>query len=241
MTARGCCGAPAFPSSRPGSFRQRRSTPSPDLTITPPALRWRGIWWRRDARISAFIGGDDPRATRRWNGFKDTALAAGAKTPRRLILERNASGSVVALADLPDVDAVFAANDAHAIGFMSGLRAAGLLRHGPAVGAAGRRHWAGRSGNGPADRAKPQHHPRSWRCHRPHRRQADADARRAAPCRSRLRTGAARQRLAWRMRLDRKATQQLSCARSDRSDERSILRYVEPSPDRISTSLRGEG
>jgi LacI family gluconate utilization system Gnt-I transcriptional repressor len=80
----------------------------------------------------AFIGGDDPRAMRRWNGFKDTALAAGAKTPRRLILERNASGSVVALADLPDVDAVFAANDAHAIGFMSGLRAAGLLRLGPA-------------------------------------------------------------------------------------------------------------
>src|SRR6202795_4457004 len=27
----------------------------------------------------AFIGGDDPRATRRWNGFKDAALEAGAK------------------------------------------------------------------------------------------------------------------------------------------------------------------
>ncbi len=38
----------------------------------------------------------------------------------------------MALADLPGVDAVFAANDAHAIGFMSGLRAAGLLRAGPA-------------------------------------------------------------------------------------------------------------
>src|ERR1700694_237876 len=36
----------------------------------------------------AFIGGDDPRATRRWNGFKDTALHAGVKTPRRLILDR---------------------------------------------------------------------------------------------------------------------------------------------------------
>jgi LacI family transcriptional regulator, gluconate utilization system Gnt-I transcriptional repressor len=79
----------------------------------------------------AFIGGDDPRATRRWNGFHDTALEAGAKSPRRLILERNASGSVVALAELPGVDAVFAANDAHAIGFMSGLRTAGLLRSGP--------------------------------------------------------------------------------------------------------------
>src|ERR1700732_2932011 len=36
----------------------------------------------------AFIGGDDPRATRRWHGFNDTALAAGMKAPRRLILER---------------------------------------------------------------------------------------------------------------------------------------------------------
>jgi LacI family gluconate utilization system Gnt-I transcriptional repressor len=81
----------------------------------------------------AFIGGDDPRATRRWNGFNDTALRAGASPPRRLILERNASGSLVALAELPGVDAVFAANDAHAIGFMSGLRKAGLLREGPAA------------------------------------------------------------------------------------------------------------
>ncbi len=81
----------------------------------------------------AFIGGDDPRATRRWSGFNDTALAAGAKAPRRLVLERNASGSVIALASLPGVDAVFAANDANAIGFMSGLRSAGLLRNGPAI------------------------------------------------------------------------------------------------------------
>jgi LacI family gluconate utilization system Gnt-I transcriptional repressor len=79
----------------------------------------------------AFIGGDDPRATRRWNGFSNTALNAGLKMPRRLVLDRNASGSVAALADLPGVDAVFAANDAHAIGFMSGLRTAGLLRNGP--------------------------------------------------------------------------------------------------------------
>jgi LacI family gluconate utilization system Gnt-I transcriptional repressor len=80
----------------------------------------------------AFIGGDDPRATRRWDGFKDAALAADAKLPRRLILDRNPSGSVAALAKLPDVDAVFAANDAHAIGFLSGLRAAGLQRAGSA-------------------------------------------------------------------------------------------------------------
>src|ERR1700751_4031650 len=62
----------------------------------------------------AFIGGDDPRATRRWKGFNDVALRAGLAAPRRLILERNASGSLVALAELPGVDAVFAANDAHA-------------------------------------------------------------------------------------------------------------------------------
>src|SRR3954468_2714939 len=42
----------------------------------------------------AFIGGDDPRATRRWNGFKDRAQALGAKLPRRLVLDRNATGSV---------------------------------------------------------------------------------------------------------------------------------------------------
>ena len=81
----------------------------------------------------AFIGGDDPRATRRWNGFKDRAQALDARAPRRLVLDRNASGSVVALAELPGVDAVFAANDAHAIGFMSGLRKASLLCDGPAA------------------------------------------------------------------------------------------------------------
>jgi LacI family gluconate utilization system Gnt-I transcriptional repressor len=81
----------------------------------------------------AFIGGDDPRATRRWNGFQDAALAAAAKAPRRLILQRNASASIAAPAQLPGVDAVFAANDAHAIGFLSGLRAAGLQRLGPAA------------------------------------------------------------------------------------------------------------
>src|ERR1700743_1119944 len=80
----------------------------------------------------AFIGGDDPRAARRWNGFRDTTLNAGAREPRRLVLDRNASGCVVALANLPGVDAVFAANDAHAIGFMSGLRTAGLVRNGAA-------------------------------------------------------------------------------------------------------------
>jgi LacI family transcriptional regulator, gluconate utilization system Gnt-I transcriptional repressor len=81
----------------------------------------------------AFIGGDDPRATRRWNGFSDALTKEGMTAPRRLVLDRNASGGVAALAELPGVDAVFAANDAHAIGFMSGLRNADLLRNGPAA------------------------------------------------------------------------------------------------------------
>jgi LacI family transcriptional regulator, gluconate utilization system Gnt-I transcriptional repressor len=84
-------------------------------------------------RQLAFIGGDDPRAKRRWLGFRDHIRASGLNEPRRLILDRNASGSVVAHASLPGADAVFAANDAHAIGFMSGLRKAGLLRDGPAA------------------------------------------------------------------------------------------------------------
>src|SRR6201985_1830439 len=54
----------------------------------------------------AFIGGDDPRATRRWNGFNTTALDAGLQAPRRLILGRNASDSLAALVELPGVDAV---------------------------------------------------------------------------------------------------------------------------------------
>jgi LacI family gluconate utilization system Gnt-I transcriptional repressor len=80
----------------------------------------------------AFIGGNDPRATRRWLGFRDEALVSGLAEPRRLILDRNASSSMAAHARLDDVDAVFAANDAHAIGFMAGLRKAGLTREGPA-------------------------------------------------------------------------------------------------------------
>jgi LacI family gluconate utilization system Gnt-I transcriptional repressor len=83
-------------------------------------------------RHLAFVGGDDPHGRRRWLGFQDEAVARGLDPPRRLILERNAPGSVAAHASLPGVDAVFAANDALAIGFMSHLRKAGLLRSGPA-------------------------------------------------------------------------------------------------------------
>jgi LacI family gluconate utilization system Gnt-I transcriptional repressor len=80
----------------------------------------------------AFIGGDDPRATRRWSGFRDAIRAHGLQEPRRLILPHDATSGVTAYASLPGVDAVFAASDAHAIGFMAGLRNAGLLRNGPA-------------------------------------------------------------------------------------------------------------
>src|ERR1044071_134594 len=48
----------------------------------------------------AFIGGDDPRGTRRWLGFEQEALASGLEPPRRLILNRHASGSVAAHASL---------------------------------------------------------------------------------------------------------------------------------------------
>ena len=76
----------------------------------------------------AFIGGNEPRGTRRWLGFRQETLAHGLAEPQRLILDRNAPGSAAANVHLPNVDAVFAANDAYAIGFMAGLRKAGLLR-----------------------------------------------------------------------------------------------------------------
>jgi LacI family transcriptional regulator, gluconate utilization system Gnt-I transcriptional repressor len=82
-------------------------------------------------RRLAFIGGDDPRATRRWIGFSETALAAGLVAPQRMILGRDASGGAAARAGLPDADAVFAANDALAIGLLASLRDAGLAREGP--------------------------------------------------------------------------------------------------------------
>ena len=77
-------------------------------------------------RSLAFIGGNDPRATRRWTGFHDAAVGAGLAPPLRLVLDRNASAGAAALQRLPGVDAVFAANDAFAIGFLMGLRDAGL-------------------------------------------------------------------------------------------------------------------
>jgi len=61
------------------------------------------------------------------------------------------SGSVVALAELPGVDAVFcAANDAHAIGFMSVCARPACWRNGPAASNRSR-HRPRRSRNGPPE------------------------------------------------------------------------------------------
>ena len=168
---------------------------SPALTITRPASRAAKHLVAQGRQHLAFIGGDDPRATRRWLGFKDEMLASDSDEPRRLILDRNASSGVAAHARLPGVDAVFAANDAHAIGFMAGLRKAGLLREGPAseqpVAVIGLGDLEMGRLFSPALSTISVH--------------GDAigctaatltlDARRRAPRRSRLRTGAARQRL----------------------------------------------
>ncbi|QQO22708.1 substrate-binding domain-containing protein [Bradyrhizobium diazoefficiens] len=81
-------------------------------------------------RQLAFVGGSDPRATRRWHGFRDHAVAEGLSEPRRLILERNTTSIMVAHAKL--LGRWFTANDAYAIGLMAGLRQAGRLREGRA-------------------------------------------------------------------------------------------------------------
>jgi LacI family gluconate utilization system Gnt-I transcriptional repressor len=77
-------------------------------------------------RRLAFVGGDDPRATRRWKGFRAASVEAGLPVPRRFGVGRNAGDGALATLALPgDVDAVFAANDSHAIGLLAGLRDAG--------------------------------------------------------------------------------------------------------------------
>lgn len=77
-------------------------------------------------RRLAFVGGDDPRATRRWDGFLAASLKVSLPAPRRLIVERNASAGALAAMTLPrDADAVFAANNSYAIGLLAGLREAG--------------------------------------------------------------------------------------------------------------------
>lgn len=83
-------------------------------------------------RRLAFIGGADPRATRRWLGFAEAAQRAGLPDPQRHVLPRNAASAAAMFPDLNEADAVFAANDALAIGLCSALREAGRVCAGPA-------------------------------------------------------------------------------------------------------------
>ncbi|WP_158925646.1 LacI family DNA-binding transcriptional regulator [Acidisphaera sp. S103] len=73
-------------------------------------------------RLLGFLGGDDPRATRRWLGFQRVALEAGLDAPLRVVHARNAGAGVAAADGMRGLDAVFVANDALAIGLLSGLR-----------------------------------------------------------------------------------------------------------------------
>jgi LacI family gluconate utilization system Gnt-I transcriptional repressor len=81
----------------------------------------------------AFVGGDDRRATQRWHGFVEAARQVGLEDPRRVVVEwqSGAGAGTAALAEVPDADAVFAANDAYAIGLLSALRRAGRLQAEP--------------------------------------------------------------------------------------------------------------
>ena len=90
---------------------------------------------RTGRRKLAFVGSDDRRATQRWNGFVEAARQAGLAHPRRVLASRQAGAGAGAaiLTEAPDVDAVFTANDAYAIGLLSALRHAGLVRAGAAA------------------------------------------------------------------------------------------------------------
>ncbi len=155
-----------------GSAGRRRSTPSRASTITRPARRWRSISSRRTRKQLAFIGGDDPRATRRWLGFQhEVILASGLAEPRRLILERNASGGVVgACAVCPTSMRCSPPMMRTRSGFMARLRKCRAVARRAGVAAAGRAVIGlRRSRNGSADLADAEHDQRAWRCDRPHR------------------------------------------------------------------------
>ena len=70
-------------------------------------------------------------AARRWAGFRAGALAAGLAEPKRIILQRGVLSGPVEMAKLRGIDAIFTANDAHAIGLLAALRDAGRTRPGP--------------------------------------------------------------------------------------------------------------
>lgn len=78
----------------------------------------------------AFIGGADPRAEARWAGFAAGAARAGLAPPLRLALRAPAAmdDAAAACPALDPADAVFAANDIHAVALL-----AALARHGRRV------------------------------------------------------------------------------------------------------------
>jgi LacI family transcriptional regulator, gluconate utilization system Gnt-I transcriptional repressor len=80
-------------------------------------------------RRLAFVGGNDRRATQRWHGFVEAARQAGLAEPRRLLIgwQSGTLAGVAVLENAPDIDAVFAANDAYAIGLLSALRRSNRL------------------------------------------------------------------------------------------------------------------
>jgi LacI family transcriptional regulator, gluconate utilization system Gnt-I transcriptional repressor len=85
-------------------------------------------------RQLAFVGGGDRRAMQRFHGFCATACSAGLDEPPRVLVDHRAGGAaagVAVLTAVPNLDAVFAANDSYAIGVLSALRAAGRLPAGP--------------------------------------------------------------------------------------------------------------
>ena len=134
----------------------------------------------------AFIGGDDPRATRRWNGFNDTAQAAwrqsaapaGAGSQRLRQCRRTCRTARCRRGVCGERCACDRLHVRSAKG--------GLVAQRPGRGATGRAHRPRRSRNGPSDRAKSLHHPRERRCDRPHCCKIDPCAGRAASYRSRI-------------------------------------------------------
>lgn len=79
---------------------------------------------RTGRKALAFVGASDPRANRRWTGYRDAAIAAGLREPRRLVLAHGSVAGQVILSELEGVDAVFTTNDAHAMGLLAAMRAA---------------------------------------------------------------------------------------------------------------------
>jgi LacI family gluconate utilization system Gnt-I transcriptional repressor len=111
---------------RGSGLRQSRRRQRRGLAILPEPV---GAAWSLSAAMIAGRRGAG-------HGFVEAAGEAGLAEPRRVLVEWQ-SGSragAAVLVSTPDADAVFAANDAYAIGLLSALRGADRL--GPASAAA---------------------------------------------------------------------------------------------------------